>query len=123
MKYLDDNTYYNDVLYLNGYLYLCGNNKITTLDLFGNLTNTISYDNVRFNSIINVEDKIYLSGTYTDTKNKGIVVSYDMNLIKLNEVIYDKYGDTIRKLVLYSMLLMKIVLLQLEKLITMMKKE
>lgn len=94
MKYLDDNTYYNDVLYLNGYLYLCGNNKITTLDLFGNLTNTISYDNVRFNSIINVEDKIYLSGTYTDTKNKGIVVSYDMNLIKLNEVIYDKYGDT-----------------------------
>ncbi|MDO4995873.1 MAG: hypothetical protein Q4E69_01715, partial [Bacilli bacterium] len=66
---------------------------ITCLDLLGNVINTVKYDNVKFTSIINVEDKIYLSGIYTDTHNKGFIVSYDMNLSKINEVLYDKYGD------------------------------
>ena len=90
---LDINSYYSDILYLNGYIYLCGNDTITCLDLLGNVINTVKYDNVKFTSIINVEDKIYLSGIYTDTHNKGFIVSYDMNLSKINEVLYDKYGD------------------------------
>ena len=91
-KYSDN--IYNDILYLNGYLYLCGNNTITCLDLLGNNINSVKYDNARFNGIINVGDKLYLCGVLTINKNQGFIVSYDMGLSEINEVVYDKYTDT-----------------------------
>lgn len=90
----DSNSTFTDILYLNGYLYLCGYDTITCLDLLGNVINTVKYENVTFTSIINYNDTLYFSGILADLKNKGIIVSYDMGLNKLNEVVYDKYKDT-----------------------------
>lgn len=92
------NAIYKNLLYLGNYIYACGVDNdlgiISKYDLYGNLIDTAYYDDVEFTSIVNINDRLYLSGIFTnDIKTNGIIVSYDTELNKINEVIYDKYSD------------------------------
>lgn len=89
---------YNGLLYLDNYIYACGIDDekafITKYDLYGNVIQVAHYENCEFTSIVNIDDRLYVSGIINNGNlTNGLVVSYDSFLNKVNEVIYNKYDN------------------------------
>ena len=93
---------YNDLVKIDNYIYTVGLSDkntgiIAKYNLDGKLISTKKYkdtDSIGFSSITYDDDYLYVVGCKKDDNKKALLIKYDYNLEKIDEITYD--GDNSR---------------------------
>lgn len=102
---------FNDLLVIDNYIYTVGTDDnylgiICKFDLNGNFINYNDYkstDNIGFSGIVNIGEKIFVSGANRVSKNNtdAMIVEYDLDCNYKKEVVYTNHGiERFNKLVI-----------------------
>lgn len=93
---------YNDLLVVDNYIYTVGTDEnylgiVCKYDMNGNFITYNDYkytDDIGFSGIVNIGDKIYISGANRVNKNNtdAMIVQYDMDCTYIDQIVYRGKG-------------------------------